>query len=129
MRDLLALHRYLAERANMPFEWGHDKNDCASFAAGAITAQTGEPFDLGGAWSTAAEAARVIADRGGMEAAVDALLDPVPAGMAKRGDLAMVAGEHRPLLMIVEGDMLVGPGELRAERLPRTLGLKFWSID
>lgn len=128
MRNLMALHRYLAERSAMPFAWGHDGNDCVSFAAGAVAAQTGVWPDFGGAaWDSAASAQRALSQAGGIEAAVSAVLPPVSPGMAQRGDVAMVAGAHGPLLMIVEGDLLAGPGATGIVRLPRHAAIKMWS--
>jgi hypothetical protein len=127
MRDYGALARYLAERRAMPFAWGRKGNDCAAFAGGAIKAQTGRDPLAGLRWSTATGAARLIARLGGMEAAVSARLTPIAPAKAHRGDLAGVAdGRFGLLLMVVEGETLIGPGNSRA---PRSAMIHAWSAE
>lgn len=129
-RDHKALLGFIAERASMPFAWGSEANDCISYAAGAIKAQTGKnPLRKAPRlrWKTEAGAGRVIGRHGGIEAAIDARMTPVRPTMAKRGDLALVRGVR--CVMVVEGDTLVGPGPNGEVRLPRAAMVKAWSAE
>jgi hypothetical protein len=84
------LSAYIAERAEMPFQWG--VNDCALFAAGAVQALTGEDFGKPwrGKYSTEAGAAKALKRRGFEDVAgpfTQALGDPFAAAFARRGDI------------------------------------------
>lgn len=131
VRDLDALTAYLDDRLTRPFDWGHRANDCISFFTGAVKVQNGRdlPRELGVDWTTAIGARRVLNRLGGVEALGDRLLKPVPLATAMRGDGAMVMGERGPIMMVVEGETLAGPGPNGAMRLPRSAALRCWSID
>lgn len=131
MRNMAALYRLLQERATMPFAWGNDANDCVSFAAAAVCAQTGRKIKFGGhSWTTALGACRVLDQIGGLAAAVSAELVEIGPAFAMRGDIAGVPtrpGGNDILLMIVEGDTLVAPGESGLMRMPRSAMTMAWS--
>lgn len=128
MRDYEAMTAAIAARGTVPFDW--KANDCARFAAAVVEAQTGKRPLKGLRWRTAAGAKRVIERLGGMEAALDARLTPVPPSMAKRGDVAGVPDDELGLrLMIVEGATLVGPGPKGARREPRSAMTHAWSAE
>lgn len=129
-RDFEALQRYLDARATMPFAWGSRANDCISFYAGAARAMTGARLISGLRWTTERGAARVINRLGGIEAAIDARMTPCPPAFAQRGDAAGVADDRFGLLlMLVEGDMLVGPGNgRRLMRAPRSAMVRAWTL-
>lgn len=131
VRDLDALTAYLDARLTMPFAWGRTANDCISFFTGAVKVQIGRdlPAELGVDWTTAMGARRVLNRLGGIEALGDRLLKPLPMAMAMRGDGAMINGERGPIMMVVEGATLVGPGPSGAMRLPRSAAVRSWSID
>jgi hypothetical protein len=129
MRNLEALLAFIAGRAATPHSWGREGNDCVSFAAGAVEAQTGKN-PLGRLrWRSPRGALRVVTRLGGMAAALDARFDRVAPGAAMRGDIAGVAdpvfGIHP---MIVEGDTLVAPGDRGLVRLPRAAMIAAWSV-
>jgi len=129
MRDFAALARYLDARRTMPFAWGSAANDCVSFYVGAVRAMA--QVDLIGArsWTTARGAARVIARLGGFEAAIDAHMPRVAPALARRGDAAGVACPgHGMMLMLVEGDTLVGPGTHGILRRPRAAMIAAWTF-
>lgn len=129
-RDHDALIRFIAERERTPYRAGRRHNDCAAYAGGAVSAQTGRNPLRGLRWSTEAGAARVLKRLGGMNAAVSARLTPVAPASAARGDVAGVADEAFGLrLMIVEGNTLVGPGARGNKRMPRAAMIKAWSAD
>jgi hypothetical protein len=129
MRDHAALLRFLEERRTMPFSWGSSANDCASFAARAVLAQTGiDPLgDL--VWATEDEADALIDNLGGQHTAVSARLREITPAHAKRGDVAGVEQGNRFGLMIVETATVVGPGIKSIVRRPRSAVRFAWSAD
>jgi hypothetical protein len=129
MRDYDALLRYVADREAMPFTWG--PNDCCSFVAGAIEAQTGaNPVRRAGlTWTTQRGARRVLKRLGGQQGAVDGILRPIALAMAQRGDAGMIEGEGVPMLVLIEGVLLAAPGDAGLVRYPRALLVRAWSAD
>jgi len=127
-RDLAALFAYIEARTATPFAWGRDANDCVSFAAQGVKAQTGH-HRLGDLrWGSKAGALRLLARLGGLEAAIDARFSRLPPALAMRGDIAGIADDELGIrLMLVEGDMLVGPGALGLRRLKRPAMIAAWS--
>ncbi|MES2175114.1 MAG: hypothetical protein V4523_14365 [Pseudomonadota bacterium] len=130
---MAALYRLLSERAAMPFAWGDQANDCVSFAAAAVKAQTGKRVKFGGhEWSTAIGAQRVLNKLDGLAAAVASELQDIAPALAQRGDIAGVPtrpGGNDMLLMVVEGDTLVGPGPDGLMRMPRVSMTMAWSAE
>ena len=123
------LSDYFDARRDMPFAWGtgENGNDCASFAAGAIEAMTGNAPALP-AYEGAAGAARVM-DDGSVRERCEALYGAViPVSFAQRGDLVLMLMEGRETLAICEGDYLAGPGETGMLFVPRTLGVCAWRV-
>lgn len=110
----------------MPFEWGRKANDCVAFAGGAVRAQTGIDPLKGLRWTSQRSAMRLLSRLGGLEAAVSSRLSPVAPALARRGDIAGVVENGKLLLMVVEGALLVGPGQRRAPRAAMSLA---WSAD
>ena len=126
MRDLNAQAAYIAARENMPFAWG--SHDCAHFAAGAIKALTGiDPLAGIAGWTSERGAMAELKRRGGLIEGVSAILDEIPIAWAHRGDIGAVESEAGPLLMVIEGMTLVGPGPTGLVRLPRTYLIATWS--
>lgn len=130
-RNYSALVAYLAAREATPFGWDRTDpgvQDCLTYAAGAVLAQSGVDLLAGApAWTNEEEARRIIALRGGLEAIVDAHLAEVPRAMAMRGDIGAVLGPRGPLLVVIEGDTLAAPGPLRVGRLPRRVLRRAWN--
>lgn len=89
-----ALSQYLIENKDIPFEYG--KNDCCTFAAGAVESITGvNPMsEFIGKYKSAASSLRAIKDAGykSLEEVIDAKFDQVPIGFASTGDLALFDG-------------------------------------
>jgi len=124
-----ALNAYLDARRDMPFAWGAGEggNDCASFAAGAIEAMTGQAPALP-AYKGAAGAARVM-DEGSVRERCEALFGAVlPVAFAQRGDLVLMMLEGRETLGVCEGDYIAGPGEAGMLFLPRAAGVCAWRV-
>lgn len=126
--DVKAALAEIEGRIAMSFAWGSDANDCVSATAAVIRAHSGvDPID-GLVWADEAQARAVIASLGGFEAAISSRLTPIEPAMAQRFDAAMVLLPEGPLLAIVEGDSLVGPGTARQMRLPRRAMVRAWTV-
>lgn len=127
MRDFAGLHEFLTARQSMPFAWGDHANDCVSAAAAAIVAQGGVDLLAGMHWSSEEEAYAALDAAGGLEAAVDAYLEPIVPALAKRGDIGAITAGNGLILVVVEGDTIVAPGPDRLRRMPRSMLVKSWS--
>jgi hypothetical protein len=130
-RNFTAWLGFLAERSAVPFAWGREANDCVSFQLASVRALTGRDLsDRMPRWSSEATAKRALVRLGGLEAAVDGILRPIPIGHAQRGDVAGVRNRDGDwLLMSVEGHTLVGPGPNGLRRVPRHHMVKAWSAE
>jgi hypothetical protein len=128
-RDLGALVRYLAERAAMPHEWGKTANDCMSFPAGAVKAQTGKDPTAGLKWKSRATAISLLTKLGGVEAALDARFERIPTAHAMRGDIGIVPdaelGSHP---VIVAGTTVCLPGTRGLRHHPRSAMTAAWDV-
>ena len=125
-RNIAAFVAYLEERQSVGHAW-HDARDCVRFSVGAAAQiSSKEPLvDL--SWSTRKEALIVCKNMGGIEAAMDLHYDRVAPALAMRGDIAGVVDDRWGVhLMVVEGAMLVGPGENGLVRLPRNQMIVAW---
>jgi len=130
-RDYQALDRFIAERRVMPFAWGRAANDCVSFAAGAAIAQTGTDPLKGLRWASRAGALKLLTRLGGLDVAISSRLAEVAPAQAHRGDIAGVPSADLPgdvRLMVIVGELLVGPGEHGTEFAPRSAMLRAWSL-
>lgn len=129
MRNIEALIALLDERGVEPFQWG--RQDCVTFAAAAVKAQTG--IDLLArvtwSWATEREALRILARVGGVAAAADLVLPRIAPAMAHRGDIGLVEVEGQACLVVIEGDLVIGPGLKGLTRLPRTDLVAAWSLE
>lgn len=127
-RNIAALLAFIDARQNRPHAWGNDANDCVAFALGAVEAQTGERRAAQLQWKTRADAVRVIRRFGSLEAAFDAHFQRISPAMALRGDIAGVPdGAFGIHPMIVEGELLVSPGDKGNRRAPRRAMTCAWS--
>ena len=119
---------FVAERRCVPFAWG--SNDCCLFAADAVLAITGT--DHAGVLrvhTSALEAARLVAQRGGLrQIATDALGPAVAPAMATVGDVVLVVNEGRELLAVCNGGTAIAPGERGMVALGMDAALAAWKI-
>lgn len=130
--ELLA--RFLAERNNMPFEWG--RNDCTLFAADCVWSLTGiDPVpDLRGTYTTALGAQRAIADVFGspslevatMNMAARWGVEEIPPLMAQRGDVVLHPNDGRPCLAISVGRQCAAPSEAGLAQLTMRPARRAW---
>jgi hypothetical protein len=123
-----ALAACIAERQARPFAWGDQ--DCARFPAACVQAMTGaDPMAAVPAYSTAAEAARIIGAAGGLGALAAARLGPevLPAA-AQVGDVGLLANDGRECLAVWGGDCWLAAGEQGLVRLPLAAALRVWRV-
>lgn len=123
-----ALVRFVDSRQSAPHAWGRAANDCVAFVLDAVEAQTGRSRASRLSWSTPADALRVIRRFGTLQAAFDHYFQRVPPALAMRGDIGGVPDEAFGIHpMILEGDLLVAPGEKGNKRVPRRAMIMAWS--
>lgn len=124
-RNRPALVAFIDSRANRPHDW--TGNCCARFVLGGVEAQFGSAPALAVEWSDLRTARRALAAVGGLEAEADRLFEAIEPAQAQFGD---IAGVDHPsegfLLMIVEGETLVGPGDHGNVRAPRREMVRAW---
>lgn len=117
------------ERMTTPFAWA--SQDCCLFAADAVMAMTGEDpaVDVRGRYSDAAQAARVLADVGGIEAAGQRAGDeckPLAAGV---GDIGLVMSDDgREMLGVCVGEHWLVPGSTGLVARPLDCARKAWKV-
>ena len=116
-------------RMNAPFEWG--VHDCCLWAADAVEALTGVDYAAAwrGTYSSAAGAARLVAELGGIRAiATGALGDAVAPLLAGLGDLVLIDQGGREMLGVCNGAeaLVVGPAGLEAVSMPSALAA--WKV-
>lgn len=127
-RNSEALIAFIDSRRSTPHKWGRKANDCMSFVAGAVKAQTGKDPARGLRWSSEHTGLRLLKELGGIESALDARFERIAPSFAQRGDIAGVPDDTLGIHpMIVEGEMLVGPGEKGNRRAKRSAMICAWS--
>jgi hypothetical protein len=128
-RNIPALIAFLDSRQSVPHAIGREANDCVSFALAAAEAQLGIPMLPELRWNSRSAALRLLKRFGSLEAAFDAHFERVAPAFAKRGDIAGVEdadfGIHP---MIVEGSLLVCPGDRGNRRGPRSMMVCAWDV-
>lgn len=87
----MTLADYITSNLGRPFKWG--EHDCVLFAVGWLEHATGRDYlTQHKPWTTALEAARKVADLGGLDAMFDAELTQINPNFAADGDLAIIRG-------------------------------------
>jgi hypothetical protein len=120
------LFDFMQARRERPFAWG--TNDCASFAADAVEAMTGERLQIPQA-ATPEAYARLLRDQGPLQAMVEALLgEPIPASFAQRGDVVLLVLDDRDTLGICVGADIAGPGADGVVLVPMSHAVAAWRI-
>jgi hypothetical protein len=115
---MMTLAHYITSHLGRPFKWG--EHDCVLFAVGWLEHATGRDYlSPYKPWSTALEAARKVADSGGLDALFDAELEPIEPNFAVDGDLAIIRGTaylfSGPHVVSVGEDGLVFKDRLEAQ--------------
>lgn len=126
IRDIPALIEMIEARTHTGFAWRGGR-DCVSFAAAAVTAQSGVDPRGNLRWNNKREAMAIIAAEGGLEAAFDRRFRRIPLALAMRGDIGAVTdAEFGIRLVVVEGAMILGVGGIGLERQPRQMMICAW---
>lgn len=125
LEDVIA--RYRAE----PFDW--QRHNCVTFASEVVLAVTGTSavaFPADAHPATAQEAVRTLAPLGGLEAAVSSVLgEPLKDWRAcRRGDLALIENQERPVLAACTGRTLCAPGLEVLVHVRLNAALKVWLV-
>lgn len=123
------LSDFFRERKYAPFQWG--SNDCCMFAADAVLVQTGIDLakDVRGSYSDPITAARILSEAGGVRGIATSVFGPpLPAKMARVGDICVANNMGRDLLMVCGGLVAVGPGETGLMRVPMKQIEECWRI-
>lgn len=118
---------YIEARETTPFTWGKEKQDCCSFANGAVKAMTG--FDAMADlpdYCDAGSADLILVTP--LEDLLDQRFPRAPLGMAQRGDIGIAELNGLDTLMIVEGQTLVGPGRRGLVRVERAQMRAAWTV-
>lgn len=124
------LDAFIEARRNRPFAWG--AHDCVLMAADWVLEATGvDPIEgWRGRWKSASQAARMLAQAGGIPGAVTARLgkplDPVL--FAIRGDIALLVHDDRKTLGVVTDAGLACPGKRSMVIVPITSAEFAWRV-
>ena len=124
------LHAHIEAARRLPFSHasGHD---CASFAAGAVLAMTGQDHrSWAGQYATYAAGLRRVRESGWLDHIdyVSAHFDAIPVAQAQMGDLAAVPGDDGLALGVVGGAevFVLRPDGLAT--VPLTAAKKAWRV-
>lgn len=124
------LSAFLEARRDRPFEWG--AHDCVLMAADWVVEATGvDPIDgWRGRWSSASQAARMLAQAGGVPGAVTERLGrPLESVLlAGRGDIGLFIHDGRKTLGVVTDAGLACPGEHGMVIVPLTSAEAAWRV-
>lgn len=127
------LYEVIEKNQQLPFEWG--KTDCFCFAADCVLAITGYDFleDYRGCYADQATAEGLIAEYGGVEDALDAVLAPIAAPkellLATRGDVALIKMGEKLMCGIWVGTFALAPLPDRGlTEVPPALVKKIWGV-
>lgn len=121
------LAAYLDERRDVPFAWG--RQDCASFAGGAVAAMTGEAPTIPEVQSAEAYA-RFLRDHGPIDALVDLTLGDRLASpaFAQRGDVVLLDLDGRDTLGVCLGAEAAAPGLDGMLTVPMAAARAAWRV-
>lgn len=120
-----ALHVALESHLARPFEWG--VSDCSTMAADAVLAVTGEDLLPVRDWTSRESAAEAAKARGGLAAAVNAVLPPVGVLSAQRGDIGLWRQGLVSALVVCTGAGFVGKTVNGRLHVARSAVLMAWA--
>lgn len=120
------LYAFMDARRVMPFAWA--QNDCATFAADAVEAITGERLAIPQA-DTPEAYARLLRDQGSLRSMAEALLgDAIAPAYAQRGDVVLLVLDDRETLGVCVGADIAGPGANGLVLVPMAHAVAAWRI-
>ena len=117
------------ERQHAPFVWG--VHDCCLWAADAVQAITGQDLAEGlrGTYHTAAQAARMLEQAGGVRGVATAALgNAVSPKLASVGDVVLFRQAGRELLAVCNGSTALAVGPAGLEPLGMGTALAVWRV-
>jgi hypothetical protein len=123
---------FIQARLALPFAWG--TNDCATFAADGVLAITGvdvAPPVLRLHRSAAEALHQLLAHKGLFAIATAALGEPIPALMARVGDVVLLTvadADGRQCLGLCNGTTAMGPTQRGAEHVAMSQALAAWQV-
>ena len=117
------LAAYFEANRDTPFEFG--VHDCGLFACGAVDAMAGTTL--------ASELRGQYQDADGERSALEAIvrvcgIPAIPVKMARRGDIALCETSEGMTVMVVDGPLAYGPGELGIRTIPLSQCIAAWRI-
>ena len=123
------LEALCADRINMPFQWG--QVDCCMWAADVVQSLTG--FDLAhdvrGKYSSAKEAAQLLAKFGGVIGLANSRLGASSSvKMASIGDIVLLNNHGRQLLAVCMGEQTIAPTYHGLGHEPITSAICAWKV-
>lgn len=115
-------------RMGTPFSWG--LHDCCLWAADCVQATTGTDHaaDYRGSYSNALQAARLMADLGGMAALGGRAGPPIAPLQAGVGDVGLVVQGGQETLAICAGDVWLAPAADGLAALPFDAARMAWRV-
>lgn len=119
------LSAYIASVMWRPFVWG--SHDCATFAAGAVQAVTGESVEIP-KYGTAIEAARLTDEFNLGERMTRLLGEPIAPAMAQRGDVLLFKLESGLTCGVMTDVGIVAPGADHLLTVPLTAAIAAWKV-
>jgi hypothetical protein len=111
-------------RRTAPFEWG--TNDCVKFVYNVTHDVNGVDWLNGLSWSTAREAAEMLAEKDIVERANEWFGAQIHPNYATMGDVVAVKVAGRTSLAICIGTEAMGAGETCAVKVPMSLATHAW---
>lgn len=129
---LPAFEAEIAAAGRRAFAWG--EHDCVTFAARCWHARTGTDALAGFTWGSQAEAEALLAELGGLRAAVVSRLgEPVAPLLAAMGDVVLARDPHaddgREVLAVCVGPHLVVPSARGRQVLQLAHGVCCWKAE
>lgn len=118
-------HEVLEAHLSQAFIWG--VSDCVTVAADVVLATCGVNLVPERDWTSRDEAMAAIKARGGLEAAVDAVLPPVGVLSAQRFDIGLWRRGLVSALVVCDGQGFSGKTEDGRLRVPRSEIFKAWA--
>jgi hypothetical protein len=116
------------EHHHRPFDLS--AGGCWPFVARVVDAMTGSDYEarLSEAYGNGAAVLRLMAQPGGVAAAVADILGPPSEGRPIRGDVILFDGGEGDAVGIWDGASIIAMGEAGLHRVPRSEIKAFWSI-
>lgn len=120
---------FISAKKQEKFSWG--TNDCCLFAADSVLCLTGTDFaeSFRGKYDSAAGAARLLNENGGVEAIASKYLGtPVLPAFAAVGDVVSISNGGRAALAVCAGQFVLAVSERGLESLALSEAVLAWKV-